>query len=42
CEDIKIVSDIFSRFAINFKSSLYFTKEIDVSVQEVSDKINRI
>ena len=41
-EDIKIVSDIFSRFAINFKSSLYFIKEIDVSVQEVSDEINRI
>jgi len=41
-EDIKIVSDIFSRFAIDFKSSLCFVKETNIPVQEVSDEINSI
>jgi hypothetical protein len=41
-EDIEIVSDIFVRFAIDFKTSSRFVMETDIPVQEVSDEINRI
>ena len=41
-EDVEIVSDIFVRFAIDFKTSLRFVKLTDIPVQEVSDEINRI
>jgi len=41
-EDIEIVSDIFVRFAIDFKTSLRFVKQTDIPVQEVSDEINSI
>jgi multimeric flavodoxin WrbA len=41
-EDIEIVSDIFSRFAINLKTSLCFVMQTDISLQEVSDEINCI
>jgi len=41
-EDIEIVSDIFSRFAIDFKTSLRFVKLIEIPAQEVSDEINSI
>ena len=41
-EDMEIVSDIFSRFTIDFKTSLRFVKQTDIQVQEVSDEINSI
>ena len=41
-EDIEIVSDIFSRFAIDFKTSSRFVMQIDIPLQEVSNEINRI
>lgn len=41
-EDIEIVSDIFIRFAIDFKTSLRFVVQTDRPVQEVSDEINSI
>jgi len=41
-EDIEIVSDIYVRFAIDFKTSLRFVKQTDILVQEVSNEINRI
>jgi len=41
-EDIEIVNDIFSRFAIDFKTSSRFVMQTDIPVQEISDEINRI
>jgi len=41
-EDIGIVSDIFVRFAIDFRTSSRFVMQTDIPVQEVSDEINRI
>jgi len=41
-EDIEIVSDIYVRFAIDFKTSLSFVKQTDIPVQEVSNEINCI
>ncbi len=41
-EDIEIVSDIFVRFAIDFKTHSRFVMQTDIPVQEVSDEINRI
>jgi len=41
-EDIKIVSDIYRRDAINLKTSFCFTKLTDDSVEEVANEINRI
>ena len=41
-EDMEIVSDIFSRFAIDFKSSLRFVKQTEIPVREVSNEINSI
>ncbi len=41
-EDIEIVSDIFVRFAIDFRTSSRFVMQTDIPVQEVSDEINRI
>jgi len=41
-EDIKIISDIYWRDAINFKTSFCFTKLTDDSVEEVANEINRI
>jgi hypothetical protein len=41
-EDIQIISDIHSRTALNFKSSLAFTKLTLDPVEEVADAINRI
>ena len=41
-EDIKIVSDIYRRDAINLKTSFRFTKLTSDSVDEVANEINRI
>ena len=41
-EDIQIISNIHSRTALNFKSSLAFTKLTIDPVEEVADAINRI
>ncbi|MFQ5892203.1 MAG: hypothetical protein ACE5HW_05370, partial [Candidatus Methanofastidiosia archaeon] len=41
-EDIKIISDIYMRDAINFKTSFCFTKFIDDSIEEVTNEINSI
>ncbi len=41
-EDIQIISNIHSRTALNFKSSLAFTKLTLDPVEEVADAINRI
>ena len=41
-EDVQIISDIHSRTALNFKSSLAFTKLTLDPVEEVADAINRI
>ena len=41
-EDVEIVRDIFSRAALDLKSSCLFVKSTDVPVQEVFDAINRI
>lgn len=41
-EDVKIISDISRRGAINFKTSFRFTKLTDDAVEEVANEINRI
>jgi multimeric flavodoxin WrbA len=41
-EDIEIVTDIYRRDAINFKTSFSFTKLTSNPVEEVADEINRI
>ena len=41
-EDIKIVSDIYRRDAINFKTSFCFIKLTSDPVEEVANEINRI
>ena len=41
-EDIKIISDIYMRDAINFKTSFYFTKLLTDPAEEVADEINSI
>ncbi len=41
-EDIEIISDIYKRDAINFKTSFCFTKFTSDPVEEVADEINRI
>jgi multimeric flavodoxin WrbA len=41
-EDIKIISDIYRRDAINFKTSFCFTKFTSDSVEEVSNEINSL
>ena len=41
-EDIKIVSDIYRRDAINLKTSFCFTKLISNPVEEVANEINGI
>jgi multimeric flavodoxin WrbA len=41
-EDIEIISDIYRRDAINFKTSFSFTKLTSNPVEEVSNEINRI
>ena len=41
-DDIKIISDIYMRNAINLKSALCFTKLINDSVDEVVNEINNI
>jgi multimeric flavodoxin WrbA len=41
-EDIKIISDIYMRSAVNIKTSLRFTKLTDDSVEEVVSAINNI
>ncbi len=41
-EDIKIISDIYRRGAINFKTSFCFSRQTDDSVEEVANEINRI
>ena len=41
-EDLSIVSGIYQRLALNFKSRLAFTHTTETAVQEVSDEINRI
>jgi multimeric flavodoxin WrbA len=41
-EDIEIISDIYRRDAINFKTSFCFTKLTDDSVEELANEINCI
>lgn len=41
-EDVKIVSDIYRRDAINLNTSLCFTKLTTDSVEEIANEINRI
>ena len=41
-EDIEIITDIYHRFALNFKSVLAFSHLIDTPVEEVADEINRL
>lgn len=41
-EDIEITTDIFRRFALNFRSSLALVTFTDIPVQEVTDEINAI
>ena len=41
-EDIEIISDIYMRDAINFKTSFCFTKLTTDLVEEVVNEINRI
>ena len=38
-EDIRIISDIYRRDAINFKAPFIFTKTIDEPVEEVADAV---
>jgi multimeric flavodoxin WrbA len=39
-EDIRIISDIYRRDAINFKTSLYFTRFISDPIEEIANEIN--
>jgi len=41
-EDIKIISDIYRRDAINFKSSFCFTRFTSDSIEGVANEINRL
>ena len=41
-EDVKIISDCYMRDAINFKTSLSFTKLTSNPIEEVLDEINSI
>lgn len=41
-DDIKIISDIFKRNAVNFWTSFCFAKLTDNPVEEVANEINRI
>lgn len=41
-EDLKIITDIYKRDAINFKTSFCFTKLITDSAEEVTNEINNI
>jgi len=41
-EDIKIISDIYRRDAINFKTSFCFTKLTSDPLEEVTSEINRL
>jgi multimeric flavodoxin WrbA len=41
-EDIEIISDIYRRDAINFKTSFSFTRLTSSPVEEVASEINRI
>jgi hypothetical protein len=41
-EDIKIISDIYGRFAINVKTDCRFTKLTSDPVKEVADEINHL
>lgn len=39
-EDLTIISDIYSRFALNFKSELGLFKSIDEPIENLTDEIN--
>jgi multimeric flavodoxin WrbA len=41
-DDIEIISDIYHRSAINFKTSLCFCGDTDAPVEEVAHEIDRI
>jgi multimeric flavodoxin WrbA len=41
-EDLNIVTESYSRLALNFKSTLVFSKTTETTVREVSNEINRI
>jgi multimeric flavodoxin WrbA len=41
-EDIRIMSDIYMRNAINLKASLRFTRTVDDPVEEVANEISRV
>ncbi len=41
-EDLEIITDMFSRFALNFKTDLVFSGELDQEVREVADALDRL
>ncbi len=41
-EDIRIISEIYRRDAINFKTTFSFTKLTSDSVKEIADAIDRV
>ena len=41
-EDLEIITEMFSRFALNFKTTLVFSGRIDQDVREVADALDRI
>ena len=41
-EDIEIINDIYHRFALNFKSTLSFSKNMNDNIEEVANAINSL
>jgi multimeric flavodoxin WrbA len=41
-EDVKIITDIFDRFAIDMRTSSSFVRDTKIPVKEVLDEINRV
>jgi len=41
-EDLEIISEMFSRFALNFKTALVFSGRTDQGIQEVADALDRL
>jgi hypothetical protein len=40
--DLEIITDMFSRFALNFKTDLVFSGGLDQDVREVADALDRL
>lgn len=41
-EDLEIITDMFSRFALNFKTALVFSGQFDQDVREVANALDRL